>query len=154
MTRIDPITVLDAYRWTGIAPTISNDFLYRDPHGQLRACPLAVTTLMAKGLKHDDVLQYCKEEFGLMATIGYCRAVCGSHGEWSEAQGVSRRILDISRPYQVGFVWGYDWNSLDPVIASYQPDYDLGFADGSTVRQVIEKVMGWDQPPPYVYVSE
>jgi hypothetical protein len=139
VTRIDPIIMLDAYLFTAIKPTWTTEFIYRDIGGMLRGCPLAVISLALKGKQHDDVAKYDKSEYGLVATAAFGRVICDSPAEWPEAAGVMRRVLDISKPYQHGFMWGYDRWPLDPLwVAPWHPDYDIGYADGGLCKAVLD----------------
>jgi hypothetical protein len=136
--------MLDSYLYTGIQPTEGPDFLYKDIVGTLRGCPMAVISLAIMGKKHDDVLRFATEEYGLTSTAAFIRVICDGIGQWSEAAGIIRRVLDISKPYQHGFMWGFDRWPLDPLwIEPWYPDYDLGYADGGTCKEILN-VGNWD----------
>lgn len=140
MTRIDPIAMLDAYVFTAIKPTFGPEFIYKDLECMLRGCPLCVVSLAVKGKQHDDVARYATEELGLVSTAAYARVICDSPAEWPEAAGVMRRVLDISKPYQHGFMWGYDRWPLDPLwVEPWHPDYDIGYWDGGLCKAVLDE---------------
>jgi hypothetical protein len=65
--------------------------------------------------------------------------MCGGIGQQSEALGIMRKLLDISRPYQHGYIHGYDRWPLDPLDIWYEHDYDLGYYDGGLARAVLEE---------------
>lgn len=139
MTRIDPITMLDAYLFTGIKPTPSPEFLYRDMAGMLRGCPLSVVSLAVRGKQHDDVIKFATEEYGLSSAAAFIRVICDGIGQWPEAAGIMRRVLDISKAYQHGFMWGYDRWPLDPLwVEPWHQDYDLGYWDGGLCKEVLD----------------
>lgn len=139
MTRIDPIIVFDSYLYTGIRPTCGPYFLYKDMGGFLRGCPLAVVSLALTRHRHDDVAKFATEEYGLASTAAFIRVMCDGIGQWSEASGIMRRVLDITKPYLHGFMWGFDRWPLDPLwVEPWHPDYDLGYADGGLCKEVLD----------------
>ena len=136
MTRIDPITVLDAYRFTGIKPVSFPDFCFPDMFGNVRACPFVAVAVYAKGKKASD---FGTLEYGLTATLNFAKVMADGNAGMAESMGIARRLLDVSRYYQAGFILGYDWWEMVPlVLMHYQGDYDIGLADGAAARAVLD----------------
>lgn len=135
MVRIDPIAVLESYQATQVLPTRFSDFCYPDMYGRIRCCPFAACALAAKGKRESD---FGPVEFGLTANLEFAKVMSGSAAEMNEAMGISRKLLDVTRAYQVGFIYGYDWWPIQPpLVLMYSPDYDIGLADGGSARAVL-----------------
>lgn len=140
MTRINPITMIDAYLYTAILPTASSEFIYADIHGTIRACPMAVIALAGKRKGHDEIWKYANFEGGLNSNQAFIRVMCDGIGQWSEVYGIIRKALDISRAYMHGFMWGYDRWPLEPLdVEPDHPDYELGYWDGGICKAVLEE---------------
>ena len=141
MTRIDPIMVLDAYRWTLMYPTGTAEFVYPGLEGYMYCCPIVAVSLYAKRIREVDLRRHADLSGGISGTAAFIRVICGSTGTNTEVFGVMRRLLDISRPYQHAYIHGYDRWPLDPLyIWPTSPDYDLGYADGGMARAMLEEM--------------
>jgi hypothetical protein len=131
--------VLDAYTWTLTHPTASADWIYADLDGNIRCCPFVAVALYAKKVQEPAVRRLADLTGGLHSLPAFIQVICDGPGSTTEVLGVVRRLLDISRPYLHGYIWGYDRWPLDPYwVEPWHQDYDLGYADGGLTREMLE----------------